>query len=561
MNKTQLRNLGKKGQVLILSYFIISAFLIFSAGLLFKAMSERSFAERQRLTAEAFYLAEGATENAINTFSFALANFVISPGINSYSVTTTYATKNNLAVTTTLTRLETTDRLIIENGTNIYACNYEVATTVTHPENSAISVTVHQIVARRLIPTFQHAVFYNNDLEILPGAAMTLSGKIHSNNDIYLDSDGSTLTINSSSLTSAGSIYNERKDSGLTKGTTLVSVYGSSPVTYEAMNGLDSSSTTWTTDATSRWGGTVQSSVHGITEQTTPSVGSIASSGYYATNANVVITDTTIVKNGTTLVEGVNYPKDTVTTTTSLYNNREGKYVRASVVNLSKLSGATGTCCSCAGPACASPASACPCACPTPVTCANNMPSNGLLYASRTDASPSQEPGIELTNGSTIGSSIGLTVVSNDPVYIKGDYNTVSSKPTSIIADSLNLLSNNWNDTNSTKVLSSRPATQTTFNCAFVAGIDTTTSGNYNGGLENYPRLHEGWSGINLNIVGSFVALWNSQIADGSWTYGSPYYTAPRRNWQYNTNFNNPANLPPFTPMAVEIRRVAWWKD
>jgi hypothetical protein len=94
-----------------------------------------------------------------------------------------------------------------------------------------------------------------------------------------------------------------------------------------------------------------------------------------------------------------------------------------------------------------------------------------------------------------------------------------------------------------------------------VAGVKTTTAGQYNGGLENYPRLHENWSGTNLNIKGSFVELWNSSVATGNWAYGGSQYTAPNRNWSYNAAYNNPSNLPPFTPYAVEAQRVAWWTE
>lgn len=531
-----------KGQALIFSYLVITAFITFTAGLLTKAISEKNLAERNRLTTQAFYMVEGATENAIAAFASAIANFQVPTTVQTFNTSTTFATFGNAVVNTTITRLETSDRTITENGTNVFVCNYEVTSAATHPENASITVTLHQIIARRLIPTFQHAVFYNDDLEILPGAAITLSGRIHTNQDLYVHSRN-TLTIDSFYFRSAGDIFNKRKDNpgDPMGGTVSIRVTKSGSAKYENMAGLDSTSPTWTQDAITRWQGTVQSADHGVTKLTTPAVGSIAPNGYYANQTNIVIINNTIYKNGSPLVEGVNYPTGTITSsTTSFYNNREGKYIKMTTIDVSKLGGKTGTC----------GGSACP----------NNLPSNGLLYATRNDAGTS-EPGIKLINGSEITKTTGLTVVSNQPVYIKGDYNTVSEKPTSVIADSVNLLSNNWNDANSTSNVNSRPASATTFNTAFVSGIDTSTVGHYNGGLENYPRLHENWSGRNLTIKGSFVELWNSSVATGAWQYGNPQYTAPNRLWSYNAAFNNPANLPPFTPMAVEAQRIAWWAD
>jgi len=61
------------------------------------------------------------------------------------------------------------------------------------------------------------------------------------------------------------------------------------------------------------------------------------------------------------------------------------------------------------------------------------------------------------------------------------------------------------------------------------------------------------------------VSLWNSQIATGTWKYGAQgsnsQYTAPIRNWNYDTSFSSGTSMPPFTPWAVEIRKGAWWKQ
>jgi len=535
--------LERKGQAFVLFYMVVSVFLILSAALFSKAFSEKNIALRNKLSREAFYLAEGGTENAIAVFASQIANYQISPTIDNYNITTSFTTFSGAVVNSIIDSLEGSDRLVLEDQTNIWVRNYEITSTVTHPENSGISVTLHQIVARRLIPTFQHAVFYDQDLEMLPGPDMTLSGRIHSNQDIYLDSHN-TLTVDSTYLRSAGDFYNERKDDGSTLGgdVSILVDQGGAPQ-YEDMDNLDSNSPNWTTESQNRWQGTVQSDVHGVTELTAPAVASIQPGGYYNSNANVVIINDVITKNGVPLVEGTDYPAGTITMTQTTYNNRENKFVKMTNIDLEKLAGYL------------------PGDPPGFPTFQDNIPSNGLLYATRNDSAGATQPGIRLQNAEEIHRNSGLTVVSNDPVYIQGNFNTENKKPASVICDAMNLLSNNWDDSNSTSGLNSRVASVTTYNCAFIAGIDVTTPGNYNGGLENYPRMHEKWTNRNLNIRGSFVALWNSLVATGAWHYGNPQYTAPRRNWDYDTDFNDPSKLPPFTPWAVDMRRVAWWQE
>jgi hypothetical protein len=92
-------------------------------------------------------------------------------------------------------------------------------------------------------------------------------------------------------------------------------------------------------------------------------------------------------------------------------------------------------------------------------------------------------------------------------------------------------------------------------NAALIAGVDVTSPGHYNGGLENYPRFHEDWSPggtqRTLNYRGSFVSLGAPQYANGEWCGtggGCNIYDPPARNWDYDASFNNVDLLPPLTP-------------
>jgi hypothetical protein len=539
----------KDGQALILAYMTIAFFTVLSYPLLDKIMSEKSLLERQRMEKEVFYLAEGALEDATNRFLGAIANFQIQPDVVRYpsigTITTVYS---NSAVfpagaqaDSVITEAEADIRQITDpDGIAVGVKTYIVNSTCQHPQNSGITVTLSQAIVLRIIYAFQYAVFYNDDLEILPGPNMNFTGRIHSNEDMYLDSNA-TLTLNSEYVRSAGDIYNKRKDAEIyPPGDVRIRKAGTG--SYFNMNGLDSNSADWLTLSQSRWNGTVKSGAHGVTKLAVPAVGSIDPNGYYADNADIIIENGIIKQGSQVLIEGVDIPAGSIITDIDFYNNRDAKLVRMTNVDLKKLAGYA------SGDPEGSP------------SFANHLPSNGLMYATRNDAGGSEEPGIRLVNGTQIYRARGLTIVSNDPVYIQGDYNTINKKPTSVICDSVNLLSNNWNDAKSQQSLSNRTATNSTINTAFIAGVDNTVPGQYNGGIENYPRLHETWTGKTLSIRGSFVELWNSQIAQGVWIYGSPQYTAPNRNWDYDTDFNA-NNMPPFTPWAVEAQVSAWWKN
>lgn len=543
-----------KGQALIVVYMTVFLFLIIVASFLPRAVTERNVALRNKLDTETFYMAEGAVENALSDFADAIANYQIDLAAISYQANTTFATLNSTIVPCNITRIEDADRVLSEAGINILARNYQASATAAHPQNEEISVTVHQIVSRRLIPAYQFIAFYTEDLEILPGSTMSLSGRIHTNNDLYIDAySGVTLTVNSQYVRSAGNIFNQRKDDGTPQaGEVSIRVTKSGSAQYEAMNNLDCDSDDWTTMSQDRWKGTVKSAVHGVTELSAPSVASIQPTGYYAANADVFIENGVLKKGGVILTEGIDYPPSTIVTDTDFHNNRENKDITMTNIDLRKLANLDGEISDI-----------------TEQVYPNNLPSNGLLYATRNDAGINQ-PGIKLVNGERIERNGGLTLVSNQPVYIEGNYNTDVKKPASIICDAVNVLSESWNDANDTLGFASRMATSTTVNCAFISGILQSVAGGgypagYNGGLENYLRLHEDWSNIWLNVQGSFVSLWNSQVATGQWRIGTvngvDYYKAPRRNFTYDTGFDNSSNLPPFTPYIVEMKRIAWWKE
>jgi hypothetical protein len=193
----------------------------------------------------------------------------------------------------------------------------------------------------------------------------------------------------------------------------------------------------------------------------------------------------------------------------------------------------------------------------------------------------------------------GVTVVSDVAAYLEGNYNIGDGatpalgphpkQPAAIMGDTINVLSawwsgvphnpascdsltclsSCWNDCQSRQSMCCRKANPTTVYSAFLAGVDTTTNGNYNGGFENYPRFHEDWSGGQaLGYRGSFASLGSPVHNNGAWcgtggssSSGCNMYNPPVRNWDYDTDFQQFQNLPPATPLFVSVQQILFTEN
>lgn len=200
----------------------------------------------------------------------------------------------------------------------------------------------------------------------------------------------------------------------------------------------------------------------------------------------------------------------------------------------------------------------------------------------------------------TDGTLGGFTVASENPVYIQGDYNSSSADPTwtnpnatdpphsaaAIIADAVTLLSNSWQDVgiknNSSKIGSfaypfdansgNRPSTTTYYRVAIAAGKTINfplpgfnNAGTYfgtDGGLHNFLRFAEDWSGQNLWYKGSLVSLFYSNYATGTFKCCDyQVYQPPVRHYAFDPLFTSPENLPPATPMFRDVNNLTYRQD
>jgi len=178
---------------------------------------------------------------------------------------------------------------------------------------------------------------------------------------------------------------------------------------------------------------------------------------------------------------------------------------------------------------------------------------------------------VRMTNGAVLPSG-GLTVATPDPIYVLGNYNANGSSlnngtnvantvPAALIGDAITALSASWNDKTYTNgdSLNNRTPVATTINAAAFEGIVQSSGTNYSGGVENFLRLLENWSGATtLTYNGSIVVMFPSQFATNRWQETGVYYNAPHRAWAFDINFEQQNQAPPLTPSVKALIRQQW---
>ena len=218
------------------------------------------------------------------------------------------------------------------------------------------------------------------------------------------------------------------------------------------------------------------------------------------------------------------------------------------------------------------------------------------------------------TNGGSgkLSTTKGITVASENMVYVWGNYNTTgvlsipaggstlndggysgSQIPASIVCDAFFPLSKTWFDglgamfpegTSTPLTLNGETyrmaddnlgsiADGTAVRAAVIAGTTlsslTATPGRNaagyrrNGGINNYPRFLEQWSDTTTekawSYSGSFIPLYHSTQAISQWEQDtSVTYLPPRRNWGFDQTFLDPNRLPPGTPFFQYVQATGF---
>jgi len=460
-----------------------------------------------------------------------------------------------------------------------YSFNYLVSAKVKSTNQLGGQVTAG--VRRRFqyveVPIFQMMFFFNDDLVIYKPATMTVGGLVHTNANLYL-SQQNGLTFNNNvsyagsysatTIPPYGATYSawSSSDQPPTLNGALTQVPVAAPLGVSMMSLFNTADTNPNNDGFQE---IIQMPNASYTDP--PEISQRRMSNKAGIVINISGTTATLtLQNGTVATAAQQTAiKAAFTGKTTLYDQREGKTVDVANIDVSLLTPALNA-----------------------LGAANF---NSVLYIVDTTTVSGTSPNpktVRLKNGGVLPDA-GLTIASQNPVYIQGDYNTGTSatvlptsvpanstgnpsgtdsptapgytrKSSSVLGDAVMFLSNSWNDANSSLSLSSRTASNTTYNTAVLSGFlpsgYTNPSGTqygYSGGANNFPRFLETWSSKTCTYTGSMVELFQSQTFTGAWGLGN-IYAPPTRRWNFDNNFLN--NAPPGSLICVVYSRGTWSK-
>ncbi|HEV2694040.1 MAG TPA: hypothetical protein VG347_14185 [Verrucomicrobiae bacterium] len=434
-------------------------------------------------------------------------------------------------------------------------------TIVSHASDKAspqdVPGGVYQELQLTGIPIFQFAMYSMGDMEISCGQPFVVTGPVHANNELFIEPDNSLTFL--SGVTAVVDVVNGRNPldtrgppAGLPANYALADASPSQPqAPFQYLN--LPIGTPGTTNSPEMIREIIEPPPAG--EDPTSALGRLR----YYNECDMIVT---VSDNAVTATSGMFNNKVTVITNTDValfistnsnfYDPREGKTVMPVDIDVGSLktwSETNATLRLALG-----------------LTAPANLQSSIYVVDNR-NITGSFLPAVRVTHGAVLGTN-GLTVATGQPLYVWKDFNqynsanlgtsnTLTTRPASLVADAITILSDNWTDENSRSDVSARTATPTTVNAAILTGVVETTAGHYSGGMENFPRFLETWGATIFTYNGSMVKMFPSKYATGVWGQGN-VYVPPKRNWAYDSNFNDPTKLPPKTPSLLVVQRNRW---
>lgn len=530
------------------------------------------------------YAAEAGADNVMAQLETAMLDGVIT---DPELAAITPPTLTGFTITTSAARTGAAVPRTIANGpfTGLIGLNQQIDITVSAVDATRNRSDAIVSVNAQSIPLFQFGVFYEKDLEIHNGPPMTFAGWVHTNGNLYLSSAN---TYFQDIITTPRSVFWQRKAYNDRLNGVYINNAAGTPVALNFDSRSDPSGPAFSAKSNTNFNGRLMTGVMGVTalrlplpntmdpvelikprnagdDPTVRKVKMAWKADYHITvDLNLL---TTPCAPGAMAVLPARTTPDVPSGDCDLifkgYRNRfvdgrEDVGVDVFEIDMGRLMAWMDV---------------------APGTRGSSIMYITFVNGSATD--PNRDyPAVRIRNGRTI--TRPFTLATSAPLYIWGNFNDIGWRPTSFLGDAITFLSNQWTDAAHTSYANTAATGEMWVYAAIAAGHSATpcdwqdatcnpalstppaltSNGSYGGGLENFPRFLEDWGGSSsgryLHYRGSLVSLFEAQQAKlHRWSWRG-YYNPPQRDWQFETRFRDPTNLPPGTPMAGSVSQIAF---
>jgi hypothetical protein len=242
---------AQKGMVLVGAIFLVVAFLALFVTLGSSSFESLRVSDAKIRASNAFYAAEAGLNRRFDDIQSTFGSFQIPSGTpplaslypcgedattvngtGGYKCQVTeLATHRAASYVTPLTaspetiRVPTGERF---DGLMAYEYRYEMSSMAFNKSTKSFEAKLSSLVRNRAVPLFQFAAFYGKDLEYYNGPPMVVNGPVHTNGDLYLDTDTSLGFLGR--ITASGNIYRglKHKSDCLAGSVRAISDYGAS---------------------------------------------------------------------------------------------------------------------------------------------------------------------------------------------------------------------------------------------------------------------------------------------------------------------------------------------
>jgi hypothetical protein len=638
--RTPPRNPRQSGYTLLTTLILTGAITAMLAATLSRTMTGEKLNDRDNAWQSANAAAEAATEKVLSRMTVDFANggeVTLSNNLSLYRTgmlpntnETSYWTNflfsdgngnNNATYVVRTTTAPNPQYVTLEQqypGLSAFASTYRILSNARYTyDGYNITGVVQQDLQMAEIPVFQFAIFYNTTLEFSDCAPMVVKGRVHCNTNInvgctssgslafnyFVDCSGIITNppaggISQASWVAANTTYTGTPSPGYGTGEPVLTlpigtngtdpnaireIINPAPPLESQTNPISSQrfynkadmviiitnvqvGATWVTNTTSVM------TTNGVLVLIKNSMYDISPTPFMVTNG---------ITTGTS--NGINYAvawsnwvaygfTNWLSLSNTFYDQRQSANQHVVQIDVGKLGTWIGTNGGC-----------------TNIYLngkwTTTTPFNGIIYIqdNRT-ATNGWQNCVRLVDGQNVTNGLyvsGLTVATQNPVYILGLYNcpgaanvaatnTVGCRPCSVICDALTILSPNWATFNYDLIsggpnfpgsFTSRNAADDTVNTAIITGnvltTDTTAMG-FSGGVHNLTRFLENWSGHNMWLNTSIICLYTSVQANVQFQMPGAYYNPPTRKYSFDLNYTTSTGLPPGTPLIDRMIRAGW---